>query len=247
MTTAAQMRDALLEYADQLARAGHLDRHNVREGMDARLTEYADALIAQVEAETRAGLVEELDGAYRERNRLVAALIRVGGYPAEVVMAPDTEGWWIVYVETPAGQASWHISPDDMDLFRDWPVAFGTRPSPWDGHDTEEKYRRVAALPAPEPSSGAAPVEERVVGGMPEGASFAWHSESHGPDGLCRGCRDHIGWHMQQCGCKERPWCVPHPSDEAHQWASLCRLPHDHVDHDPAPRSAGAGDGRTDR
>lgn len=32
-----------------------------------------------------------------------------------------------------------------------------------------------------------------------------------------------------QCGCKEAPWCVPHPADDAHQWASLCRLPHDHV------------------
>ena len=88
----------------------------------------------------------ELDVAYRERNALVAALIRSNGYPAEVVMAPDTEGWWIVYVETPAGQLSWHISPDDMDLFSDWPVAFGSRPSPWDGHTTEEKYQRLARL-----------------------------------------------------------------------------------------------------
>lgn len=92
------------------------------------------------------GLREALDAAYRERNALVAALLRVGGYPAEVVMAPDTEGWWIVYAETPAGQVSWHISPDDMDLFRDWPVAFGSRPSPWDGHTTDEKYARLAAL-----------------------------------------------------------------------------------------------------
>ena len=91
----------------------------------------------------------DLNLAYRERCAVVAALIRVGGYPAQVVMAPDAEGWWIVYAETPAGQVSWHVSPDDMDLFRDIPVAFGTY-SRWDGHTTDEKYRRVAALaPAP--------------------------------------------------------------------------------------------------
>jgi hypothetical protein len=93
-----------------------------------------------------------LNAAYRERNTLVAALIRSHGWTAEVVMAPDTEGWWIVYAETPTGQVSWHISPDDMDLFSDWPVAFGSRPSPWDGHSTEEKYRRVAALTPPPPA-----------------------------------------------------------------------------------------------
>lgn len=91
------------------------------------------------------GLREALNAAYRERNAVVAALIRSNGWPAEVVMAPDTEGWWIVYAETPQGQVSWHIGPDDMDLFSDWPVAFGSRKSPWDGHSTEEKYRRLAA------------------------------------------------------------------------------------------------------
>lgn len=94
-----------------------------------------------------------LDAAYRERNALVAGLIRVGGFRAEIVMAPDTEGWWIVYVETPAGQLSWHVSPDDMDLFSDWPVAFGTHRSPWDGHTTDEKYRRLARLAADQEGS----------------------------------------------------------------------------------------------
>jgi hypothetical protein len=90
--------------------------------------------------------VEALNGAYRERNAVVAALIRSNGWPAEVVMAPDTEGWWIVYAETPTGQVSWHIAPEDMDLFRDWPVAFGSHRSPWDGHTTEEKYARLVRL-----------------------------------------------------------------------------------------------------
>ncbi len=105
-----------------------------------------------------------LNSAYRERNAVVAALIRSNGWKAEVVMAPDTEGWWIVYAETPQGQVSWHIAPEDMDLFRDWPVAFGSRPSPWDGHTTEEKYRRLAAIEA----EAAAAVSAR------EGLDTAW-------------------------------------------------------------------------
>lgn len=70
---------------------------------------------------------------------------------------------------------------------------------------------------------------------MPDGASFAWHSEEHGPDVICGGCADHIGWHMEQCRCEQRPWCVPHPADGVHQWASLCRLPHEHVAHPTPP------------
>lgn len=101
---------------------------------------------AQAATERAEGLLKALDVAYRERAALVAALIRVGGYPAELVIAPDTEDWWIVYAETPAGQVSWHLSPDDLDLFSFLPLKFGSRPSPWDGHTTEEKYRRVAAL-----------------------------------------------------------------------------------------------------
>jgi hypothetical protein len=93
-----------------------------------------------------------LDAAYRERNALVAALIRTNGWPAQIVMAPDTEGWWIVYAETPEGQVSWHVSPDDMDLFSDWPVAFGSHHSPWDGHTTDEKYTRLARLRAAAPA-----------------------------------------------------------------------------------------------
>lgn len=95
-------------------------------------------------------IAEALDGAYRERNRVVAALIRVGGYRCWVIDAPDAEGWYIVYAETPQGQVSWHVSADDLWLFSDQsgsPLFSGRRDSDvWDGHDTDEKYRRVASL-----------------------------------------------------------------------------------------------------
>ena len=131
----------------QAAQVGPFLRSVIASGERLTLADVTDieAAIAEARAEPRA---EELDVAYRERNAVVAALIRSHGWPAEVVMAPDTEGWWIVYAETPQGQVSWHIGPDDMDLFSEWPVAFGTARSPWDGHSTEEKYRRLAALRA---------------------------------------------------------------------------------------------------
>jgi len=97
------------------------------------------------------GLVDALDNAYRERNAVVAALIRVGGYRAWRMLAPDAEGWWIVYAETPMGQVSWHVAPVDIRLFDGVPVGS----DPWDGHTTEEKYDRVARL-VPAASSEAA-------------------------------------------------------------------------------------------
>jgi hypothetical protein len=62
------------------------------------------------------------------------------------VPAPDAEGWRIVYAETPQGQVSWHIGSRDADLFADFPTA---PVAGWDGHSTDEKYRRLAALAAP--------------------------------------------------------------------------------------------------
>lgn len=88
---------------------------------------------------------EELDGAYRERNQVVAALIRSNGWPTWITDAPDAPGWWIVYAESPVGQVSWHVGPSDQDVF----YGFQKAPIvPWDGHTTEEKYQRLATLGA---------------------------------------------------------------------------------------------------
>jgi hypothetical protein len=86
----------------------------------------------------------DMDAVYRERNAVVAALIRTNGWPASLMAAPDAEGWWIVYAETPQGQVSWHIHPTDVRLFDGVP----RRGADWDGHDTDTKYERVAALEA---------------------------------------------------------------------------------------------------
>lgn len=89
---------------------------------------------------------DALNAAYRERAHLVALL--AAEYPSHIghndPFAPD---WAVVTVELPTGQACWHISADDMDLFEHVP------PTPhyvrgWDGHTTNEKYRRIRELAA---------------------------------------------------------------------------------------------------
>jgi len=79
-------------------------------------------------------------GVYRERARLVAYLARV--HPA--VWHTDDPDWPVVYISTPAGQLSWHINRLDLDLFPPLPSVDS---SPWDGHDTDEKYARLHRLP----------------------------------------------------------------------------------------------------
>lgn len=84
------------------------------------------------------------DNVYRERAALVAHLATV--YPS--VMAyndPQEPDWPVVYVDTPQGQMSWHLAPTDLDLYAHVPVVTPDRVT-WDGHDTPEKYRRLAAL-----------------------------------------------------------------------------------------------------
>jgi hypothetical protein len=76
---------------------------------------------------------------YRERAQLVAALSKVfpAGYTAE------DRNWPIVFIQLPTGQASWHIASRDMYLFDHLRYDESWK---WDGHTTEEKYRRLGAL-----------------------------------------------------------------------------------------------------
>lgn len=82
---------------------------------------------------------EALESLYRERAHLVAHLAAYypscAGYTDE--RAPD---WLVVTVNTPQGQACWHIAKRDEDLFEHVP----RHDVPWDGHTTAEKYERLA-------------------------------------------------------------------------------------------------------
>jgi hypothetical protein len=89
-------------------------------------------------------LEAERDKAYRERAALVAYLAAC--YPAEIVPAESDSGaWFLVFVTTPAGQMSWHLHEDDLDLFEPLLNAPETGVE-WDGHTTEAKYERLAEL-----------------------------------------------------------------------------------------------------
>lgn len=84
-----------------------------------------------------------MDSVYREMAHLVAHLAAI--YPSALGVDPAEPDWAVCYVQSPKGQLSWHISPDDMDLFGHVrPVHHVT----WDGHSTEEKYARLDALTA---------------------------------------------------------------------------------------------------
>ena len=99
------------------------------------------------------GYLSEKDIAYAERDQLVAALgklaIAIGGKCWLAQHDPADESWedeWrtIVYVWFPVtGQMSWHIHSDEIRQFNRWA---NSEASPWDGHTTEEKYRRLERL-----------------------------------------------------------------------------------------------------
>lgn len=104
---------------------------------------------------------EERDKAYRERAALVAFL--AASYPSEITQDNADEGWWIVYVTTPTGQMSWHVSDADLDLFDHLPKANSVT---WDGHTTEQKYERLAELTRIVAEIGAMP-QRYVLGSEP--------------------------------------------------------------------------------
>lgn len=96
-------------------------------------------------------LQKQRNGAYNERNRVVAALAKV----AQAVSTPDNafgagvkqdpeeeEGWQTVcYIDLPLdmGQVSFHFPDDEVWLLRH----IGHYKGEWDGHTTEEKFARL--------------------------------------------------------------------------------------------------------
>lgn len=98
---------------------------------------------------------EDFRFVYRERARLVAFLAAV--FPSVTGIDDAEPDWPVVYVKTPEGQLSWHLSRDDLDLFPHVPRAGNVT---WDGHSTAEKHDRLARLTA---KHAAALLESRTV------------------------------------------------------------------------------------
>lgn len=110
---------------------------------------YQNALNALEVAE----LKKEKDKAYWERNQLVAALSKV--YPAYLTKHEQNDKSWdedwrtIVTIKLPTGvtgwrQAAWHIHDSEIPNFDHLEYSFSIG---WDGHTSEEKYKRLRAIP----------------------------------------------------------------------------------------------------
>lgn len=114
----------------------------MHEALPALLASH-EALSAQV-ADMRA----RKDVAYDERNRMVAVLTKL--FPASLERHPEEDlewedDWrWVVYIDSPAGQLSWHIHDRQVPMFEHLPRFQGRK---WDGHTTEDKYKRLAEMP----------------------------------------------------------------------------------------------------
>jgi hypothetical protein len=117
---------------------------------ETKVAALAAAQAEQAKPDALAELEARKDAAYLERNQVVAALAKA--FPSGVARTA-IEGWsedWhgCVYIDLPTGQASWHFHDSQAHLFDGLPPYTGK----WDGHDTPEKYRRLAAL-SPQPPS----------------------------------------------------------------------------------------------
>lgn len=167
---------------------GHpLDRDNPYERKDRRvfITPCQDCFECRERRLERelADMEARKDGAYEERNKVVAALAKL--FPSGVARTA-IEGWsedWhgCVYIDLPTGQVSWHFHDSQAHLFAGLPPYT----KPWDGHDTPEKYRRLAAL-----SHGVTPsrAPERDYCTDPDNCqrckAFAWDQHKHEHAGI---------------------------------------------------------------
>lgn len=109
-----------------------------------------DAVIENLSARLRA-VTEQKDGAYSERNQLVALLARMAvafGWRAGVGQHPAEDTAWendwrtILFIDLPTGQAAWHFHDSERHLLEGLPSYSGR----WDGHTTAEKYARAKAV-----------------------------------------------------------------------------------------------------
>ncbi|USZ73249.1 hypothetical protein [Natronosalvus halobius] len=89
---------------------------------------------------------KSIDDVYHDRNLLAIA------FAAIVAMAwgPESagyyyhDGWPVIWVETPAGQKSWHVTPDLEDVIKRSTLQESEPPKGFDGHDRVTKNSRLA-------------------------------------------------------------------------------------------------------
>lgn len=89
----------------------------------------------------------EKGSVYAERNYAVlfgARMAEEAGYKVRVWKDEKEPDWPVVYIDTPKGQVSWHVSPGLFEkLSRQFRAA---KENCWDGHSTKEKHKRIRRL-----------------------------------------------------------------------------------------------------
>lgn len=119
--------------------AQYIDHPNMAQALLNKQTEINQATKRNKE------LLDQRDAAYNERARLLALLGAVS--PGSVMtLADDVEepGWHIFCLPMAGFIHTWHISPEDSELFKHIPLVPRDDPrAQWDGHTTEDKYNRI--------------------------------------------------------------------------------------------------------
>lgn len=74
------------------------------------------------------------DTDYAKRSKLIYEAIYLAcalGYDVGFRIDPQEPDWPVAFIELPTGQVSWHLAQHSI---------------PWDGHSTEEKFKRIEAF-----------------------------------------------------------------------------------------------------
>jgi len=135
-------------------------------------------------------LRDEKHGAYAERNNLVAALSKL--FPASLERHPDEDtSWddewrWVVYIDLPSGQVSWHIRDSEVTQFDHLKRFQGRK---WDGHTTPEKYARLEALTGREQEQQT---QAAVAAALRQAVELAHWIRSTDAEDTAINIRDHI-------------------------------------------------------
>lgn len=76
---------------------------------------------------------------YRERDKLISVLSKL--WPSHLSLS-DKSNRFVVCVHSPEGQLTWHVLQQERDLF----LHLKFEEDHWDGHTTEEKYKRLKKI-----------------------------------------------------------------------------------------------------
>lgn len=148
--TVKDLRDKIyfsanLEQAHACSERADYERYEKRSNEELALF---DSLVA--DAAKLPEIEAAKDGAYKERNALVCLLSKVFHAWLERHDENDKtweDDWrWIVFIDLPTGQCSWHIHDSEIDNFEHLPFNVSRDGHGWDGHTTEEKYKRIADM-----------------------------------------------------------------------------------------------------